>query len=130
MVYILVLGLIVKNRFRYVQRVRSKQARGEMGFKKVTYHRKKATYRWGMNASGSDEMSPEKKVGDSRGFVPGHDFQQSFMEHMRDQTDQESRHSADLKSSEMENQHFPDLNDSESLHSQSVANSSFNMSNS
>lgn len=121
--------------FRYVQRVRSKQARGEMGFKKVTYHRKKATYRWGMNASGSDEMTPEKKVADGRDFVPGNEFQQNFMENMRDETDQESRHSPEMKRSQMENEHFPDLNDSnlrpESLvHSQSVSNSSFNISNS
>ncbi len=86
------LGLKDESLMRYVQRVRSKQAKGEMGFKKVTYHRKKG-YRWGNTASGLpgsipiDDESPDKKG--EFGVNSGQDFQPSFLEHVRHSQEEE-----------------------------------------
>ena len=93
------LGLKDESLMRYVQRVRSKQAKGEMGFKKVTYHRKKG-YRWGTTASGlpgsipiDDESSPDKKG--EFGVTSGQDFQPSFLEHVRHSQEEEEHQSDD-----------------------------------
>ena len=73
---------------RYVQRVRSKQAKGEMGFKKVTYHRKKG-FRWGTAGSDpdgpGDDSPPDKKSGSE-----SHDFEPGFLEHDRSSDGEES----------------------------------------
>ena len=81
---------------RYVQRVRSKQAKGEMGLKKVTYHRKKG-FRWGTagcDPAGPDELSsPDKKSGgENVEFEPGQDFQPNFSEHVRSSDEENHRH--------------------------------------
>lgn len=103
------LGLKDESLMRYVQRVRSKQAKGEMGFKKVTYNRKKG-YRWGMGASHSGSMnsesSPEKKNNlsgsEQNDFGSGQDFQPCFLEHVRQ--DQERHLSLDHEDGHNSNQ--------------------------
>jgi hypothetical protein len=81
---------------RYVQRVRSKQAKGEMGFKKVTYHRKKG-FRWGTTGgdpAGQDDISsPDKRSGsENHDFDPGQDFQPNFLEHSRNSDEENHSH--------------------------------------
>ena len=90
------LGLKDESLMRYVQRVRSKQAKGEMGFKKVTYHRKKG-FRWGTAAcdpAGPDDLSsPDKKSGgENVEFEPGQDFQPNFSENVRNSDEENHRH--------------------------------------
>jgi hypothetical protein len=115
-----------------------------MGFKKVKYNRKKG-FRWGSTgAAMSDDGSPEKKLMESRGFVPGHDFPPNFMDHVRaaaadvdddDDEDDDGRClSAGLSASADENhrhQHFRDGGgggDPLSHEQQSVGNAAFDVS--
>ena len=119
---------------RYVQRVRSKQAKGEMGFKKVTYNRKKG-FRWGLSATSAvSETSPDKKSLINPNFGSSEDFQANFLGH--DDRD-ERRLSGDLKCSDLDSQqHFPDLSETEMrqhdplVHDTSAADSSFRVSSS
>jgi len=66
--------------------------------------------------------------------MSGPDFQSSFLDHDRID-EEEHRLSADLKCSELENQHYQDLGDAEIrpdslVHDHSVDSSSFNVSHS
>ncbi len=115
-----------------------------MGFKKVTYHRKKG-YRWGMPPGGpsgpmtADESSSEKKPMVNHELGGGQDFQPSFLEHVRhsqqlsdDEDDNDvddERHKDDVQDHDDsigQFSHHQHLNNSElrsdSMHDQSVAN--------